>query len=130
MIISSYYKSYKLYEVTEQDVADTGGVGESRLIRNSVLIFLPDEQNPELGKEVYHAASFDGARQFIDTVFDIKSPMNERMQVAIEKSKAQEKITEQQRNVINNEKENRDYKEKINNKEYEETAYYNGEYLR
>ena len=34
------YKTYKLYSVTEQDIAVTGGNGASRYINNTVLVFL------------------------------------------------------------------------------------------
>lgn len=45
------YRSYLLYEVEEQDGRDINTSSGSRYIRNSILIFEPDENNPKLGDE-------------------------------------------------------------------------------
>ncbi len=59
------YRLYKIYEVSEEEREITGAAG-SRYIRNSILVFRPDEINPKLGNEWRCASSEEEAKVFID----------------------------------------------------------------
>ena len=78
------YKTYKLYSVTEQDIVESGGGDTSRYINNSVLVFLPDIEKPEIGTELLSADSITTAKTFVDRKH--KKPMKEVMEQAIQKS--------------------------------------------
>ena len=59
------YKTYKLYSITDQDIAASGGEGTSRLIKNDVLVFAPDIERPEIGLEIFTAKTKEDALTFI-----------------------------------------------------------------
>ena len=90
------YKTYKLYSVTEQDIAVTGGNGASRYINNTVLVFLPDIEKPEIGTELLATSSLDTAKAFIDDYTKEDRTAQEIFNAAIQKSKEQEQQRQKQ----------------------------------
>ncbi len=52
MIYVGAVKRYQLYSITEHDIALTGGEEASRYINNTIFVFLPDIEKPEIGKEL------------------------------------------------------------------------------
>lgn len=79
------YLTYKLYEVTEQDVTATGGAGDSRYIKNTVLVFLPDTDRPEIGGEAWIAKSLQDARKVVETEKD-RRPVKDVIDDALQRS--------------------------------------------
>ena len=115
------YKTYKLYSVTAQDIAESGGASTSRLIKNDVLVFLPDLEKPEIGLELYIAHSSDEAKAFIDD-----RPILERIEKAIERSKTSEQAIEKSRENIernNIERENERRRKERYKAEYERNRF-------
>ena len=86
------YRSYLLYEVEEEEGRDINTSSGSRYIRNSVLVFVPEEENPKLGKEWRVCKDKEEAKKEIDDSFS-RLPMREQMKRAEEKSR----LLEQQR---------------------------------
>ena len=82
------YKTYKLYSITDQDIAASGGEGTSRLIKNDVLVFAPDIERPEIGLEIFTAKTKEDALSFITSLADetAKTPIQEVLQSAVERS--------------------------------------------
>ncbi len=60
------YKSFKLYEVTEKDIYESGGA-KSTYVKGSILVFLPDDDNPSFRYEEWNADSMKEAKDFIDS---------------------------------------------------------------
>ena len=81
------YRSYLLYEVEEQDGRDINTSSGSRYIRNSILIFKPDENNPKLGDEWRMCKNEEEAKRTIDESAP-KMPIQEQMKQAEERSRA------------------------------------------
>ena len=73
--LRSHY-SFKLYSVTEQDIAESGGEGTSRLIKNDVLVFMPDIERPEIGLEIKKTNNEKEAYEFIEEY--LQKPMQGR----------------------------------------------------
>ena len=90
------YKTYKLYSVTEQDIAESGGSDTSRYVQNSVLVFLPDIEKPEIGTELIATDTMEAAQSFIDG--KEKNPIKEVMDGAV--SKSREQVANIQRNSL------------------------------
>lgn len=84
------YKTYKLYSLTEQDIALNGGAEESRYIKNSVLVFMPDIERPEIGMEIIAVKNIESAKDFIDKNENKEFVAQEIFAAAIQKSKDQE----------------------------------------
>ncbi len=82
------YREYKIYEVSEEDREVTGATG-SRYIRNSIVIFRPDEANPKLGNEWRCASTEEEARVFIDADTP-KIALREQLKNAEARSKEKE----------------------------------------
>lgn len=101
------YKTYKLYSVTEQDIAVTGGNGASRYINNTVLVFLPDIEKPEIGTELLATSSLDTAKAFIDDYTKEDRTAQEIFNAAIQKSKEQEQQRQTQNAAVTLEEERR-----------------------
>lgn len=101
------YKTYKLYSVTEQDIAVTGGNGASRYINNTVLVFLPDIEKPEIGTELLATSSLDTAKAFIDDNTKEDRTAQEIFNAAIQKSKEQEQQRQTQTAAVTLEEERR-----------------------
>lgn len=101
------YKTYKLYSVTEQDIAVTGGNGASRYINNTVLVFLPDIEKPEIGTELLATSSLDTAKAFIDDYTKEDRTAQEIFNAAIQKSKEQEQQRQTQNAAVMLEEERR-----------------------
>lgn len=101
------YKTYKLYSVTEQDIAVTGGNGASRYINNTVLVFLPDIEKPEIGTELLATSSLDTAKAFIDDYTKEDRTAQEIFNAAIQKSKEQEQPRQTQNAAVTLEEERR-----------------------
>lgn len=102
------YKAYKLYSVTEQDIAETGGARESRYIKNSVLVFLPDIEKPEIGTELLSTDNMKSAKVFIDdTDGTAQRTAQEIFEAATIKSKELERQKLEQQENINREEERR-----------------------
>ena len=80
------YRSYLLYEVEEQDGRDINTSSGSRYIRNSILIFEPDENNPKLGDEWRMCKNEEEAKRTIDESAP-KMPIQEQMKQAEERSR-------------------------------------------
>lgn len=99
------YKTYKLYSITEQDAAETGGTGESRYINNTVLVFLPDIEKPEIGTELFATDTMTAAKELIDE--NDKKPIKDVMDAAILKSQEQEQQRTGQHHAITQEDERR-----------------------
>ena len=101
------YKTYKLYSVTEQDIAVTGGNGASRYINNTVLVFWPDIEKPEIGTELLATSSLDTAKAFIDDYTKEDRTAQEIFNAAIQKSKEQEQQRQTQNAAVTLEEERR-----------------------
>ena len=101
------YKTYKLYSVTEQDIAVTGGNGASRYINNTVLVFLPEIEKPEIGTELLATSSLDTAKAFIDDYTKEDRTAQEIFNAAIQKSKEQEQQRQTQNAAVTLEEERR-----------------------
>lgn len=82
------YRLYKIYEVSEEEREITGATG-SRYIRNSILVFRPDEINPKLGNEWRCASSEEEAKVFIDAD-NPKVSLHEQLKRAEARSREQE----------------------------------------
>lgn len=82
------YREYKIYEVSEEDREVTGATG-NRYIRNSIVIFRPDEVNPKLGSEWRCASSEEEAKVFIDADKP-KVSLQEQLKKAEARSREQE----------------------------------------
>lgn len=101
------YRSYKLYEVSEQDLEITGANG-SRYIRNSIIVFLPKVSHPKIGEEWYCGNTLDEVKAVIDGAEDLQRiPMQEQLKSAADRSKAQDQSAEQERQRTEEENERR-----------------------
>lgn len=90
------YRSYLLYGVEEQDERDINTSSGSRYIRNSILVFVPNEQDPKIGDEWRCCKSVDEATYLIDKEVQ-RTPIREQMKEASERSRAQEAAVQQLR---------------------------------
>ena len=104
------YRSYLLYEVEEQDGRDI-----NTYIRNSILIFEPDENNPKLGDEWRMCKNEEEAKRTIDESAP-KMPIQEQMKQAEERSRARAAAMDIQRRA--------DIEEERRRRERQEEAYY------
>lgn len=109
------YRSYLLYEVEEQDGRDINTSSGSRYIRNSILIFKPDENNPKLGDEWRMCKNEEEAKRTIDESAP-KMPIQEQMKQAEERSRARAAAMDIQRRA--------DIEEERRRRERQEAAYY------
>ena len=104
------YRSYLLYEVEEQDGRDINTSSGSRYIRNSILIFKPDENNPKLGDEWRMCKNEEEAKRTIDESAP-KMPIQEQMKQAEERSRATAAMDIQRRADIEEERRRRERQE-------------------
>lgn len=102
------YKTYKLYSITEQDIAEAGGAGASRYVNNTVLVFLPDIEKPEIGTELLVADSIKSAQNMIDEIESKnKTASHEIFAVAVLKSMEMERERKAQESKFNRDNEER-----------------------
>ena len=83
------YKTYQLYRVEDIDIVDIGSEGASRLIKNDILIYLPDTV-VELGSEVQSFKFEDEAIEYIDNNPDIQEKIKNAMERSEQENKRQE----------------------------------------
>lgn len=92
------YKSYKLYETELQEREQIAGAN-SRYIRNTVLVFAPNDPHIKIGNEWSAYEKEQDARAAIDRTLDKteKLPLRDRIKDAEEKSKEQEDAAQRSR---------------------------------
>lgn len=98
MIRLGEYKNYLLYQVEEQDGVDINTSIGNRYIRNSILIFRPAEKNPRLGDEWRLCKNEKEAKAIIDQEAP-RVPIQEQIKNAAQRSREQEILSEQRRQV-------------------------------
>lgn len=116
------YRSYLLYQVEEHEGVDINTSSGSRYIRNSVLIFRPTESKPKLGDEWRICKNEKEAKEIIDQEAPRK-PIQEQMKNATQRSREHEILSEQRRQV--SQEEDRSRRERLAEAEpAEKTAKY------
>ena len=85
------YRTYQLYKVEDIDISDLGSEGESRLIKNDILVYLPDTVI-ELGNETQSFKFEDEAIEYIDNNPDIQEKFKNAMERSEQENKRQEEI--------------------------------------
>lgn len=94
------YKSFKLYEVTEKDIRDSGGA-ESTYVKGSILIFLPDEDNPSFRYEEWNADSMEEAKDFVDSHDVVMNREKNKKNVMKDTEQIKEDVTMSTENTLN-----------------------------
>jgi len=97
MLFIKEYKEYQIYSIEDLDIA---GSNNSRLLNNKVIIF--KNEDVEIGKEVFTAATEDEAIHHIELLVNNKLTMEERMIEAAVRSKSLEKRNEEKRRIKEN----------------------------
>lgn len=82
------YREYKIYEINEEDREITGSTG-SRYIRNSLIIFRPNDSVHKLGNEWRCVSSAKEAKEVIEA-----DTTKVSMQVQLKKAEARSKELE------------------------------------
>lgn len=103
------YKSYKLYSVTEQDIAESGGAATSRLLKNDVLVFLPDIERPEIGLNIDAFGTIEEAKAHIDDL--TKQPMQDIMENAMQRAAEKARINAEQNSLRAEEERRKEYRQ-------------------
>lgn len=86
------YKRYQLYKVDDIDITDLDNTGSSRLIKNDIMIFLPDTVI-EIGNELNSFKNEEEAIEYIDN----NTCIQEKFKNAIEKSEKENERQERLR---------------------------------
>lgn len=100
-----FYKAYKLYEVSEEDLEVEGAAG-SRYIRNSILVFSPKNENPRIGTEICQVYSLADAKMEIDDFIQTKQGQDEnnlfqeKIKDAIRRNKIQQEMNKDMQDVM------------------------------
>lgn len=92
------YKRFKLYEIVEHDIVKSGGA-DSRYVKGSIVIFLPDDERPQLGYEEWEAGSRKEAEDFIDS-YGKDEKENESIKSRIEAAKILSQSQQNNRTVL------------------------------
>lgn len=83
------YKKYQIYKVDSIEIDSSGSEGSSRLIRNDIIIFLPDTII-ELGNEIKSFESETKAIDYIDNNPYIQDRFNNAVERAEQENERQE----------------------------------------
>lgn len=86
MLFIKEYLEYQIYKIDDLDETESN---QSRLLNNKVIIF--KNEDVEIGKEVFTAATEDEAIHHIELLVNNKLTMEERMIEAAVRSKSLEK---------------------------------------
>lgn len=112
------YREYKIYEISEEDREITGSTG-NRYIRNSLIIFKPNEPVHKLGNEWRSVSSAKEAKRVIEAD-TAKVSLHEQLKKAEARSKELE-INESRKRDSETEEERRRREQK-----QEEFVWYRG----
>lgn len=85
------YKAYQLYKNDNIEMSNSDSTGASRLIKNDILIFLPDTVI-ELGKEIKSLESEDKAIEYIDNSLYIQEKFNSAVDRAEQENERQDRL--------------------------------------
>lgn len=113
------YKSYQIYKTNNREIASSDNMGSSRLIKNDIIIFLPDIVI-ELGNEI---KSFEDEKKAIEYI-DNNPYMQEKFKSAVERAEQENERQDRLRRLkederLKYEKRKRlNYEDEISNSKY------------
>lgn len=85
------YKSYQIYKTNNREIASSDNTGSSRLIRNDIIIFLPDTVI-ELGNEIKSFENETKAIYYIDNNPYIQDKFNNAVERAEKENERQDRL--------------------------------------
>lgn len=86
------YKIYQLYKIDDDmDISDLDSTGASRLIKNDILVYLPDTVI-EIGNELNSFESEEEAIKYIDNNLDIQEKFKNAMERAELENEKQDRL--------------------------------------
>lgn len=85
------YKSYQIYKTNNREIASSDNMGSSRLIKNDIVIFLPDTII-ELGNEIESFKSEKEAIEYIDNNPYIQEKFKSAVERAEQENEKQDRL--------------------------------------
>ena len=85
------YKSYQIYKINNREIVSSDNTGSSRLIKNDIIIFLPDT-DIELGNEIKSFENEKEATEYIDSNPHIHEKFKSAMERAEQENERQDRL--------------------------------------
>lgn len=103
------YKSYQIYKTNNREIASSDNMGSSRLIKNDIIIFLPDIVI-ELGNEI---KSFEDEKEAIEYI-DSNPYTQEKFKSAMERAEQENERQDRLRKLKEDERLKYDKRKRLN----------------